>query len=94
MPYRNGSALGPSCAPSQLEQPLCERGGRYRGIVSQEHSPQQEIWSVPMAATVHPLTYLGLLFQVGLGSSSSMVPMASSLKGKLRGEGIGVVSRA
>lgn len=58
------------------------------------HSRRSE-WSVPMAATVHPLTYIGLLFQVGLGSSSSMVPMASSLKGKLRGEEItGVVSRA
>ena len=49
---------------------------------------------VSMAATVHPLGCMDLL-HVGLGNSSSMVPMASSLKDKFRGRGIvGVATRA
>lgn len=48
---------------------------------------------VSMAATVYPLSCIDLL-HVGLRNTPSMVPTASSLKGKLRGRGIvGAVTR-
>lgn len=53
--------------------------------LSGSHTPlsRRSEWSIPTAATVHPFTCIELFFKVSLGSSSSMVPMASSLRESL-----------
>lgn len=65
--------------------------------LSGSHTPlsRRSEWSIPTAATVHRFTCIDLFFKVCLGSSSPLVPMASSLKGKLREGGTdGVATRA